>query len=161
MNGGTAEPRDDGALLAATLRKLRRRRGLSKIEVAAGMNMPLRTYNRFEAGETRLNLDYIHRFAQVTRSDPQAILMAVAIGSPDFAARACDNQLATILTVALRNFDADVGDGIAGLDSRTVIGAVTRLFDDLAARARDPDAASTWLERGVDDLKSRRPRPGR
>lgn len=161
MSGEIAEPRDDGTLLSATLRLIRKHRGLTKIEVAAAMNMPIRTYNRFEAGDTRMNLDYVHRFAVVTRSDPQAIHIAVAIGDPEFAVRACDNQLGTVLTIGLQNFNAEVGDGIARLDSRTVVAAVIRMFAELEAAARDIDPTETWLQRGRADLTRKRPKPGR
>lgn len=161
MGGENPEPQDDGALLSEALKRVRRHRGLTKVEVARGMNMPIRTYNRFEAGETRLNLDYIHRFAQVTRSDPQGLLMSIAIGSPEHAVRVANNQLATVLTVGLKDFDTVVGDDIGNLDSRTIVAAVIRMFEELADAARGPDPAKIWLERGVDGLRARRPKPGR
>lgn len=125
------------------------------------MNMPLRTYERFEAGAARLNLDHIHRFAQATRSDPQGILMALAAGSPDLARRCADNQLGTILLIGLQKFDAALGDEIQKLGAREVIGAVIRMFDALAARPLQQDPTEVWLAEGAQDLKARRPRPGR
>jgi transcriptional regulator with XRE-family HTH domain len=161
MAADTPEPLGDGDLLSATLRLVRRHSGLSKDEVAAGMNMPVRTYHRFESGDARLNLDYIHRFARVTGTDARAILTALSIGSPAFARRAGANQLATVLMVGLKNLDAELGDDLARLDTRTLVAAVVRLCDELAAAAREPDAARDWLEDGVADLDARRPRPGR
>ena len=40
------------------------------IDVAQGMNMALRSYEHFESGAGRINIERIHRFAEVTDSDP-------------------------------------------------------------------------------------------
>lgn len=151
----------DADLLSQTLKAVRKHRAMSPREVAAAMNMATRTYQRFEAGTNRLNIDYIHRFARATRSDPHAIMMAVWIGSPDHARRACDNQLGTILTVALRNFDDTVGDDIRRLDSRTLVAAIVAMFEDLATTLAPTDPARAWLKQGTEDLAARRPGPGR
>jgi transcriptional regulator with XRE-family HTH domain len=152
---------DDGALLSRALRSVRRLRGMSSRETADAMNMQLRTYQRFEAGHARPNLDHIHRFARATRSDPHAILLAVAIGAPEFAARAADNHLATILVVGLQSFDRTQGDGISELDPRTVISAVTGLFDRLSAAGAAQAEARDWIRSGARSLADARPRPGR
>jgi len=150
----------DRLLLSEALKAVRKHRGMSHLDVAAGMNMAPRTYQRFEAGETRLNLDHIYRFAEVTRSDPEAILKAVAIGSPEHARRCCDNQLGTILTVAMRNFDEAIGDDIHKLDSRTLITAIVGMFDALARTASTTDPAAEWLKKGTGELAAKRPKPG-
>lgn len=160
MSGDTAEVLRDGALLSEALRKVRKHRGLTSAEVASRMNIAQRTYERFEAGETRLNLDHVARFARATESDPHAILLAVVIGSPDFARRSADNRMATILTIALQKFDAKVGDTLSGLDVHALISAVTQMFDSLEVTlARD--RAETWIASGTQDLTAKRPKPGR
>ena len=151
----------DGALLSAALKSVRKHRGLSTTEVAGAMNMPLRTYERFEAGETRLNLDHIHRFATATRSDAHAILLAVAAGSPELARRCADNQLGTILLIALQRFDLTMGDAIQSLEAREVITAVIGLFDGLSAATSGKDVAADWIAEGASRLRDKRPRPGR
>jgi transcriptional regulator with XRE-family HTH domain len=151
----------DGALLSTALKSVRKHRGLSTTEVAGAMNMPLRTYERFEAGETRLNLDHIHRFATATRSDAHAILLAVAAGSPELARRCADNQLGTILLIALQRFDLTMGDTIQTLEAREVIAAVMGMFESLGATKSRSDTAADWIAQGARDLKSRRPAPGR
>ncbi len=123
--------------------------------------MSVRTYQRFEAGATRLNLDHIHRFARATSSDPYGIIMAVMIGSPRFARATADNMLATILVVGVQTLEQSVGDRIAELDTRSLVGAVAGLFDGFADRIRSNDPAGDWLARGRDELAARRPRPGR
>ncbi len=161
MKGDRPDLRRDGALLSRALKRLRLRSGRSKAEIAATMNLALRTYDRFEAGETRLNLDYIDRFARATGSDPNAILLAVATGSPELAVRCADNRFGTILVIALRRFDEAVGDRLSEYEVRTLISAVTTMFDGLAALPTSPDPDRTWLQEGQAELESKRPRPGR
>ncbi len=160
MRDGSAA-RSDGAVLSQALKAIRTHRAMTPKQTASAMNMAPRTYQRFEAGDTRVNLDHIHRFAAATRSDPQAILHAVAIGSPAYALRACDNQMSTILTVGVKNFNDLMGDRLQAFDSRTLAEAVIRMFEDLAGALAADAPAAVWLEKGVDDLKARRPRPGR
>lgn len=153
--------RRDGALLSAALKSVRRRRRMTTGAVAQAMNMARRTYERFEAGDTRVNLDHIHRFAQATDSDPAAILLAVVTGSPELAGRCADNKLGTILTIALQRFDRRMGDRLAQLDPRVLIQAVVTMFEELASSDPAADEAQKWLESGLEDLQSARPRPGR
>lgn len=134
-------------VLSASLRLIRSHRRLRAVEVAQAMNMALRSYEHFEAGAGRINLARIHRFAEVTDSDPHAIIAALSLGSPAFALRAVDNKLATILMVVLQEFDEEVGDAMADLDARTIINTFTRAFRDLAGLAVTRDAhAEAWLE---------------
>lgn len=151
----------DGALLTAALRAIRRLRNMSSREVAAAMYMPLRTYQRFESGETRPNLDYIHRFARATRSDPHALVMAVSIGAPELAVHVADNQFVTILTVGLQTYNRMQGDRIADLDIRTIVGAVTAMFDRLGDANAAQSEARAWIRTGQDALAKARPKPGR
>lgn len=142
-----AERKSQSETLSSALRLIRTQRRMKSAEVAEAMGMALRSYEHFEAGGGRLNLERVHRFAEVTDSDPYAILTALALGSPQFALRAADNKLMTILTVALQEFDETLGDGIAELDGRTLINAFTRTMKDLALQAvRRDSAASAWLE---------------
>src|SRR5690606_11073474 len=110
------------------IRSQRRRKAS---EVADRMNMAQRSYEHFEAGAGRVNLERIHRFADATDSDPYALLASLGLGSPEFALRCADNKLMTIIMVALQDFDRDRGDVAAALDSRTLISAFDRAFKDL------------------------------
>ena len=154
-------PRRDNDLLSSALKLIRRSRGLTALEVARRMRMALRTYERFEAGDSRLNVDYIHRFAVATDSDPYAIIMAVAVGSPEFARRCADNKLVTTPTVGMQRFDQILGDRIQSLEARAIIDAVCAMFDRLMIDSVDQQRAALWLEKGVSDLSSIRPKPGR
>ena len=143
----TEQQPSPNAVLTASLRLIRSHRRLRAADVAQGMNMALRSYEHFEAGAGRINLERIHRFAEVTDSDPHAIIAALSLGSPAFALRAIDNKLATILMVVLQEFDEEVGDAMADLDARTIINTFTRALRDLAGLAVTRDAhADAWLE---------------
>ncbi len=133
--------------LAASLRLIRTQRRMKTAEVARSMGMALRSYEHFEAGGGKVNLERIHRFAEVTKSDPYAIIAALALGSPAFALRCADNKLMTILMVALHELDEDAGDAIADLDALPIINAFTKTMKDLAAQSvRRDDAANAWLQ---------------
>nr|WP_313416354.1 helix-turn-helix transcriptional regulator [Brevundimonas diminuta] len=152
---------DDSALLSTTIRAIRRRRGMTAREVAAAMHMPLRTYQRFEAGENRPNIDHIHRFARATRSDPHGLMTAVAIGAPEWAVWTADNQFSAILTVGLQTFNRKHGERIADLDVRAIVSAVTAMFDRLGDEIASQSEARDWIRTGQDALAETRPRPGR
>lgn len=143
-------PIDDdhpGEKLALVLRALRRRRGLRPRDVAEALQMPQRSYEHFESASGRLNPQRIHEFAEITNSDGFAILASLTLNSPEFALRCADNKLMTILMMALQDFDAKVGDDIGRLDARTLIGAFTRVFDELAVEARRGDGfVAAWRE---------------
>lgn len=145
-------------VLSAALRMIRRQRGLRSIDVADRMAMAPRSYEHFEAGAGRVNLERLHRFAKATDSDPYALIACLTLGSPEFALRCADNKLVTILMVALQEFDRDHADALSALDARTLISTFTRTFaelGDLAAR-REQDAKA-WLDAGVDRLTSPSP----
>ena len=161
MPGSAADSIRDGQLLSTAVKLVRKSRGLSSRQVAAGMNIGLRTYQRFEAGSTRLNLDHIHRFGKATSSDPYAVLMAVMIGSPRFALNAADNMLATVLIVAVQNLEKSLGDRISDLDTRSLISGLAGVFDGFADQVLASDPVDEWLVRGREDLSARRPTPGR
>lgn len=161
MSGVSPQSLNDRALLSNALKAVRAERRMSRAEVAAGMSMATRTYARFETGEIRPNLDYINRFAVATRSDPQAIHLAVAIGAPELARRACDNQLGTVFLIGLEQFNASQGDLIKDLTTRQLIEAVVRMFGDLAQRHSEEDPAQTWFDEGARELREKRPKPGR
>lgn len=148
-----AERQSQSETLSSALRLIRTHRRMKSADVAQAMGMALRSYEHFEAGGGRVNLERIHRFAQVTDSDPYAILAALALGSPHFALRTADNKLMTILMVALQEFDQEVGDVTAELDGRTLINTFTKAMKDLALQSvRRDSAASAWLQQRLGKL---------
>lgn len=155
------EQMHDSQLLSAAVKLVRQSRGLSTRQVAAAMHMSLRTYQRFEAGATRVNLDHIHRFAKATSSDPYSLVMSVMIGSSRFAQNTADNMLSTVLVVGVQNLERALGDRIARLDTRSLVSGVAALFDGFAAQVLAVDPAEEWLNKGREELTARRPKPGR
>lgn len=134
------------AALSEVLKALRKHRGQKASEVAGVMKMPLRSYEHFEAGGGRPNLERIHQFADALGADAFAIFAAVDIGSPAFATRCANNKLMTILMMSLRDFDATARDDITRLDARTLIGAFTEFFETLATRAREQgEFVEQWM----------------
>lgn len=143
----SAGRRSQSETLSTALRLIRAHRRLRAADIAQAMNMALRSYEHFEAGGGRVNLERIHRFAEVTDSDPHAIVFALALGSPAFALRCADNKLGTILAVTLQEFDEAAGDAIAELDARAIINTFTRALGELAAQSvRRDSAADAWLD---------------
>ena len=148
----SADRRSQSTVLSAALRGVRAHRRMRASEVAAVMNMPLRSYEHFETGAGRLNVERLHRFAAATGSDPYAILAALALGSPEFARRCADNKLMTIFMVAAQEFVAEVGDDIGQLDARMIINAFTKALKDLGSKASRKDPGDDWLNDRVDRL---------
>jgi transcriptional regulator with XRE-family HTH domain len=140
MAGSTHDGMNRGASLSRALKALRRRRGMTAAEVARALGMPIRSYEHFESGRSRVNIDRVHKIARVLGADPFAILAAVELGSPEFAVRCAENKLASILMAALEDFDAASGDEIPMLDPRTLMAAFERVFKELGEQARERSA---------------------
>ena len=135
------------AVLSSSLRLIRSHRRMRAADVAQGMNMALRSYEHFESGAGRINLERIHRFAEVTDSDPFAILASVMLRAPDFAVRTADNKPMVVFMLALRDFNNDLGEDIALIEPRLFVGAFRRVFQDLIDHVRSRDVtAETWLD---------------
>lgn len=148
-----ADPRSQSEILGTALRLIRIHRRMKPIEVADAMGMAKRSYEHFEAGKGKINLERIHRFATATDSDPYAIIDCLALGSPEFAVRCADNKAMIALRVVLQEFDEETGDAIMDLDTRSIINAFTKNLKDLAMQAvRRDDAAKDWLEQRLGRL---------
>jgi len=132
-------------ILSLALRALRRLRGKRPPDMAKALGLQLRSYEHFESGAGRLNVDRVMAFGEATASDGFAILAAVWIGSPQFAVRCANNKLMTILVMALRDFDAAAGDAIATLDAQTLIRAFEGALGGLREEAQRR-SAEDWLQ---------------
>jgi len=136
--------------LASALREIRRSRGLSSAELAALMQMDRRNYANFEAGKGRLNVARILKFAEVTDSDPWAILAGALMGAPRLARGAADNKMVTLFVILLAEFEGQFGDAIRTLDTSEAVSAFREAFRALEAsltskRERLP---ADWLRHG-------------
>jgi transcriptional regulator with XRE-family HTH domain len=94
--------------LGQALKSLRWLRGRRPGEMADLIGISRRSYEYFEAGRGPLNVDRVHRFAQILDVDPFAILAAMEIRSPQFAVRCAEHKLMTVMMVAVQEFDAAV-----------------------------------------------------
>lgn len=150
----------DGEVLSAAIRGIRRLRGFTSAETATGMNLALRTYQDFEAGRGRMNIDYIHRFCQFVDADPDAIIASLAIGSADFAIRCASNKLMRIVMIGVHQLNAELGDKLSALDARVIVATVNASVRDLVEKSAGGDEAD-WLKAGEDELRRARPSPGR
>lgn len=155
-----SERQTDAAVLSAAVRGIRRLKGYTSQQTASGMNLSLRTYQDFEAGKVRLNMDYVYRFCRFVDADPEALLIALAIGSPEFAIRCANNKLMRLIVIGLKQLNDLLGDRLATLDVRAIVRVVRSAGQSFVARTGRDDAAA-WLKAGEDDLKRCRPRPGR
>lgn len=152
MGGPTHDAKSRGAHLSRALKALRRRRGVGTAEMAASLGMARRSYQHFESGLAGINLERVHRIARILNADPFAVFAAIDIGSPEFAVRAADNKLMTIIMIALRDFDAAAGDAISQLDARVLSSVFERAFNELAALAQERTAAAErWAPPDADD----------
>lgn len=157
MSSRNPDPRRWSQFLSEALRAVRRTRSLRTTEIAASMDMPQRSYEYFEAGGGKLNVERVYAFAEATQSDPFAILAATLMQSPAFAARATRNKLMLTYMLSLREFDAEVGDDIDLLETSTLLAGFSEMFAKLAEEARKrrqmldnlERAARTWGQDGA------------
>jgi transcriptional regulator with XRE-family HTH domain len=140
--------------LSQALRAIRRKRQLSALEVARRMGMPRRSYSHFESSGSPISPERILAFARATDSDAYAILLGVMIDAPALAVRMSDNKALGAFAILLREFDQDVGDDLARIETSTAISAFATALKTLAeaAAARRESAAQTWLTEELSKL---------
>lgn len=140
-----------GRSLAQALREIRRARGLSAVQAAGLMGMDRRNYANFEAGRGRLNVGRILRFAEVTDSDPWAILAGVLLGMPRLAQEAADNKMLLAFFILLGEFETRFGEDVGTLETADVISAFGQAFKTLegSLAERRSRLAVNWLQEGA------------
>jgi transcriptional regulator with XRE-family HTH domain len=147
MAGKTREEGEDARTLSQAMRAIRKERRLRTSEIARLLDMPVRSYEHFEAGRGKISFDRIMRFAKVTDSDPIALLAALALGKPEFALYCADNKFMTIMMYAMRELEEELGPDIAYISSGTAVGAFMRVVKELIESVRKRDTfAEHWLE---------------
>jgi transcriptional regulator with XRE-family HTH domain len=161
MTPGRRENLSDARLIGMAARAVRRARGMTAQQAATAMTLPLRTYEYFEAGSGRVNLDYVHRFAAATDCDPWALLLGPSLGASEFARQTADSKLMLIFLIALGEFVDRMGERLVTLDPRALIEAFTETFRKLEEenRVRAQETAS-WLDAGRDRLTGKPPEDG-
>ena len=145
-------PRERDEVLSSILKAIRNHRGMTVQEVADGMGLQKRSYERFEAGEGRLKMERIFGFARATDSDPYALQASVRMGSPDFAIACIDNKLAMLLVAHARDLFRTEGPEVARLQSQVIVEALTGAFAALRADIEQARrTAARWLGDGPPD----------
>lgn len=115
------------------MRAVRRHRGLSSAQAARLLGVPRRTYQFWEGGQGKIDLEKLDLFARAVNADPFALLLAAQFGSSEFAVRAAGNKAAMVLIIALEQFNADAGDRLAQLDTASLLSAMSEAFRKLLA----------------------------
>lgn len=142
-------------LLTAILKSIRLERRMKAAEVAAAMGVALRTYEEFEAGRGRLDLEKVRLFGRATDSDAVAIALALLLGTRETALRAMGNKASTILWIALREFEEEIGDQMAVIPATHFLEAFRQAFDRLRDYLVKRDASTEhWLETEIRRLYS-------
>lgn len=146
-------------LLSAIIKSIRLERRMKAAEVAAAMGLGLRTYEDFEAGRGRLDLEKIRRFASATDTDAAAITLGLLFNSRETALGAIDNKAATILWIGLREFEDEVGDELATIPCGYFLESLRHGFERLKDYlSRRDNSTERWLEGEIDRLYAASPR---
>ena len=142
---------------SAAVRAVRRLRGLNSQETGRRMGLQRRAYERFEAGEGRLDLERIFLFAEATDSDPVAIVSSLFLDRPELSVQCADNKLQWVMALSLERFSRTQGDKVRALETATLIDVFERAFDELARLQDERDArARDWFAAGSDPAGRRR-----
>lgn len=137
-------------LLSQIIKAIRFDRRMKAADVARGMGIGLRTYEDFEAGRGRLDLEKVRLFGLATDSDAVAITLGLLFGSREIALRALENKAPTILWVALREFESEVGDQLAVIPGSYFLESLRQAFCRLREYLQKRDSsAERWLEEEI------------
>lgn len=156
MSNNPPDTLTDARLIGRAARSVRRARTLTARQAATAMDLPLRTYEYFEAGAGRVNLDHIYRFATVVDADPYALMVSPALGSTELARRTADTKLMLIFLQALGEFERRSGERMLTLDPRDLIRAFTTTFQDLEADLQRRLDATAGLRSARGDRRATR-----
>lgn len=141
-------------VLAEALGRIRRRRRMNRRELARALDMPLRTYDDFEAGRGALTFERLAAFAAVTNCDLPALLLCSHFGSSDLAVLAADNKAVSIALGSLEDLMASLGDGFSRLTAAHLVAAYDLVRPAAAARvSAGPGEAPELARRQVECLR--------
>ena len=146
--------------MSKAVRAVRNARSFRAQDVAERMGLALRTYEHFEGGGGRLNLERIFAFAAATDSDAFALLAAALIQAPDLAARSARNKLMLTFMLALQEFDTEVGDDIDLLETGALLAAFNEMFARLTTEAKRRRETIATVEQRAKNWGSDLPYPG-
>lgn len=140
-------PARQARLLSKIVKSIRLERRMKAAEVARGMGIGLRTYEDFEAGRGRLDLEKVRLFARATDTDAVAITLGLLFGSYETAMRAVNNKASTILWIGLQELESEVGDKMSVIPGGYFLESLRQGFGRLREYLQKRDAsAERWLE---------------
>ena len=135
-------------LFAIILKRISRLRRLSNRDVARQMCIESRSFDRFVAGEVRLDVDRIFAFAKATNSDPVAIVAGLFLKNPELAQQCADNKLMMVHAICLEKLIERLGERLQKVDAATVILLYERLIEDCVRDLDEREARERdWLNR--------------
>ncbi|RZF60854.1 XRE family transcriptional regulator [Sphingomonas populi] len=138
---------DAGArILTQSLRAIRKKRGMTASDIAAALEMPLRTYQEFESGRGPLTHERLFAFAEATDSDPYALLLGAIFAQADLAIDCADTKFCMIMMIYFEEFARERCGDIAYLDPPNLAGGFDRLFKDFGVLLDDRERfLQNWL----------------
>lgn len=140
------EPNEDNVIIGAAIRAIRTDRRMRSSEVARAMDIALRTYGHLEEGRASVTQEVLTKFAKVTNCDVFALMACVPLRDPLFALHCADNKIVGIMVMALAELHEKLGIDIALIDTKTVVGAVTRVCRELEDHIQKRDLfAERWV----------------
>ena len=95
------------------LRGVRALRSYTRQSVARRMGVEPRSFERFEAGEVRLDLERMFAFAAAADCDPMALVAGVYLERPDLARRCADNKLMQIQAISFARLSEQLGERLS------------------------------------------------
>ncbi len=121
-------------IFSEVLKSLRIMRGERATDVAGRMGLERRTYERFESGEVRAEVERLIQLAEALGGDPVAILCAVYLENPALAAVCADNKLMTVVAHGLERLNRRFGDRIRELETAFIMEVFDTAFDVLGQK---------------------------
>lgn len=146
MKHSSIEIDADVRILTQSLRAIRKKRGMTASDIAAALEMPLRTYQEFESGRGPLTHKRLFAFAEATDCDPFALLLGAIFGQADLAIDCADTKFVMIMMIYFEDFARERGGDIAYLDPPNLAGGFDRLFKDFGVLLNDRERfLQNWL----------------
>lgn len=142
-----------------TLRKQERR--LSIEETAELMGIAPRTYQEFEIGTGKLDLNKVRLFATATRTDAIGIILALTFEDQELAVQTMDNKLLSTFWIAFKEFRQRVGARLMFVPPALFLAAFRRAFEEIEAYlTKRTESTEEWLERAIaEEYRATPPHP--
>jgi transcriptional regulator with XRE-family HTH domain len=122
--------------LTAVVRAVRVHRGLTSKQVAARMDMKLRTYQHFEAGGGRFSFPKLRRFAQASGSDFNGLVVAILVRDTNLATCGGDNRLVSVTLFSLKALSVRLGESLSVIEPRHAISVLDQAFGRMEDQMR-------------------------